>query len=99
VRGCRRGAGAAGADDLLVVRRLADHRDPGVLQLGGEGGDGAGGVALVAQALGDVGGVLPALGGGDEGLDGVGVVVELGQVGGVVEGEEVPPLGGLGRDL
>ena len=47
------------ADHLLVVRRLADHRDPGVLQLGGKSGDGLGGGPLVAKPLGDVGGVSP----------------------------------------
>jgi hypothetical protein len=53
------------ADDLFVVGRLPDHRHSGLAQLGGEGGDREGGVALVARALREVRGVLPRLRGGD----------------------------------
>jgi hypothetical protein len=51
---------------FLVVRRLADDGDLRLRQLRREDGEGAGGVALATEPLGEVGGVLPRPGGGDQ---------------------------------
>ena len=65
--------------------RPVDEGEPGGGEAGDGGGAGGGFVAGVAGALGDVV-ELAGLGSGDEGLDGLGLVLERGHGGGLVQG-------------
>src|SRR4051812_43219126 len=77
-----------GGDLLVGVVGLLNHRDARFGQDFGEPGGRALAVPLVAKLLRDVV-ELPALGGGDQRLDGVAVVVEVRDGGGLVKGEEL----------